>query len=70
MPAKDLFHNLVKKALETDGWTIAADPLHHGLMRSLPWGGRCHSCRVGVGFLKFVQILDYNRETAERQKKG
>lgn len=28
MPAKDLFHDLVKKALETDGWTITADPLH------------------------------------------
>ncbi|MBC6454645.1 MAG: XisH family protein [Hormoscilla sp. SP5CHS1] len=28
MPAKDLFHNLVKKALETEGWIITADPLH------------------------------------------
>ncbi|MBC6420374.1 MAG: XisH family protein [Hormoscilla sp. SP12CHS1] len=24
MPAKDLFHNLVKKALETEGWIITA----------------------------------------------
>ncbi|WP_411974256.1 element excision factor XisH family protein [[Limnothrix rosea] IAM M-220] len=25
--AKDLFHDLVKKALENDGWTITDDPL-------------------------------------------
>jgi hypothetical protein len=27
MPAKDLFHNTVRKALEKDGWVITADPL-------------------------------------------
>ena len=28
MAARDLFHNLVKTALERDGWTITDDPLH------------------------------------------
>lgn len=27
MPAKDLFHGAVRKALERDGWTITDDPL-------------------------------------------
>jgi len=27
MPAKDLFHETVKKALVKDGWVITADPL-------------------------------------------
>jgi XisH protein len=28
MPAKDLFHNAVKVALQKDGWTVTHDPLH------------------------------------------
>jgi XisH protein len=28
MAAKDVFHDLVKTALQKDGWTITADPLH------------------------------------------
>jgi hypothetical protein len=28
MPAKDSFHELVKIALENDGWTITHDPYH------------------------------------------
>jgi XisH protein len=28
MPAKDVFHQLVKNALEQDGWTITHDPYH------------------------------------------
>ena len=28
MPAKDIFHNEVKHALEKDGWTITHDSLH------------------------------------------
>lgn len=28
MPAKDVFHNAVKHALEKDGWLITDDPLH------------------------------------------
>jgi XisH protein len=32
MPAKDLYHDTVKAALENDGWTITHDPL------TLRWG--------------------------------
>lgn len=28
MPAKDIFHDLVKTALQKDGWTITHDPYH------------------------------------------
>jgi XisH protein len=28
MPAKDLFHDTVKKALQKEGWLITDDPLH------------------------------------------
>ena len=28
MPAKDVYHDLMKTALMADGWTITADPLH------------------------------------------
>ncbi len=34
MPAKDIYHDTVKKALIKDGWKITAENLH------LPWGGR------------------------------
>ena len=34
MPAKDIFHDAVKTALTSDGWTIKADQLH------LRWGKR------------------------------
>jgi len=27
MPAKDIFHDVVRSALENDGWVITADPL-------------------------------------------
>jgi len=27
MPAKDIFHNTVKNALQKEGWTITHDPL-------------------------------------------
>ena len=32
MPARDRYHDVVRQALITDGWTITADPLH------LKWG--------------------------------
>ena len=32
MPAKDAFHNIVRHALEKDGWTITHDPLHIDLI--------------------------------------
>ena len=28
MPAKDIFHNAVKHALEKDGWLITDDPIY------------------------------------------
>lgn len=33
MPAKDIYHDTVKRALEKDGWRITAENLQ------LPWGG-------------------------------
>jgi Holliday junction resolvase-like predicted endonuclease len=33
MPAKDIYHDTVKRALIKDGWTITAENLQ------LPWGG-------------------------------
>jgi len=34
MPAKDIYHDTVKRVLIKDGWKITAENLH------LPWGGR------------------------------
>lgn len=34
MPRKDLYHDVVVKALESEGWLITDDPLH------LSYGGR------------------------------
>jgi hypothetical protein len=34
MPAKDIYHDVVKNALIKDGWTITHDPLR------LSWGGK------------------------------
>ncbi len=34
MPARDLFHDVVRAALERDGWTVTHDPL------KVPWGRR------------------------------
>ena len=34
MPAKDLYHDIVKVALEKDGWRITHDPYH------MAWRGR------------------------------
>jgi hypothetical protein len=33
MPAKDIYHDTVKRALVKDGWTVTAENLR------LPWGG-------------------------------
>lgn len=33
MPARDLYHDAVKRALVKDGWTITDDPLHLKLGR-------------------------------------
>ena len=34
MPARDIYHDAVRAALETDGWTITHDQL------IIEWGGR------------------------------
>jgi hypothetical protein len=34
MPARDIYHDVVKQALEKDGWVITDDPLH------LKWGAK------------------------------
>lgn len=34
MPSRDVYHDVVKRALEKDGWHISADPYHLG------WGRR------------------------------
>jgi hypothetical protein len=34
MPARDIYHDVVKKALIKDGWTITHDPLR------LQWGAK------------------------------
>lgn len=34
MPARDIYHEVVRQALEKDGWVITDDPLH------LKWGAK------------------------------
>ena len=57
MPAKDLYHDIVKKALVKDGWNITHNPLH------LRWGtkdlyvGRDNFKRVH-GALLDLDIID------------
>jgi hypothetical protein len=46
MPAKDIYHDCVKKALEKDGWTITNDPF------KLKWGFR--ELFVDLGATKLV----------------
>ena len=46
MPAKDIYHDRVKKALEKDGWTITNDPF------KLKWGFR--ELFVDLGATKLV----------------
>jgi hypothetical protein len=42
MPAKDIYHNIVKEALTKDGWTITHDPLR------LKWGGKTQYVDLGA----------------------
>lgn len=46
MPAKDIYHDQVKQALERDGWTITHDPL------TLPWGRT--SVQIDLGAERLV----------------
>ncbi|MEH2371488.1 element excision factor XisH family protein [Nostoc sp.] len=37
MPARDIYHGAVIKALTADGWTITNDPLYLGLTFHVMW---------------------------------
>ncbi|MGD1712660.1 XisH family protein [Dapis sp. BLCC M172] len=46
MPAKDIYHNVVKNALIKDGWTVTNDPFR------LKWGAR--ELFVDLGLSKLI----------------
>jgi XisH protein len=52
--AKDIYHNLVRKALENEGWTITDDPFY------LPVGLRKRKVSADLGAEKYI--------TAEREQ--
>jgi len=56
MPAKDLFHDNVRKALEKDGWTITADPY------TLVWGKE--SLFVDLAAERFIAAEKENEKIA------
>lgn len=56
MPAKDLFHNKVRIALEKDGWTITADPY------TLVWGK--DSLFVDLAAERFIAAEKENEKIA------
>ncbi len=41
MPAKDLYHDIVKRALVNDGWTVTHDPL------TLRWASKDYFVDLG-----------------------
>lgn len=53
MPAKDIYHDTVKRALEKDGWTITGEDFQ------LPWGGK----------RGFIDILANKLFVAEKGKR-
>ncbi|PSB27988.1 fatty-acid synthase [filamentous cyanobacterium Phorm 46] len=60
MPAKDIYYNNVRTALEKDGWTITKDPL------TLEIGGR--SLFVDLGAEKLFAAEKQGREIAVKVK--
>ena len=60
MPAKDIYHNNVRTALEKDGWTITKDPL------PLKIGGR--SLFVDLGAEKIFAAEKQGRKIAVEVK--
>lgn len=56
MPAKDLFHDNVRNALEKDGWTITADPY------TLVWGKE--SLFVDLAAERFIAAEKGNEKIA------
>lgn len=60
MPAKDIYHDTVRRALEKDGWTITDDPFH------LKWGRK--DAYVDVGAEKLFVAEKDNRKIAVEVK--
>ena len=60
MPAKDIYHDTVKKALIKDGWTITHDPLR------LRWGNDL--LYVDLGAEKLLTATKENRKIAVEVK--
>lgn len=56
MPAKDIYHDTVKRALEKDGWIITDDPLH------LKWGRK--DAYVDLGAEKLLSAQKGNKKIA------
>lgn len=60
MPAKDLYHDIVKHALTKDGWTVNHDPL------TLRWGRKDYF--VDLGAEKLLAATKANRKIAVEVK--
>ena len=60
MPAKDIYHDTVKNALVTDGWTITHDPLR------LKWGSNI--LYVDLGAERLLTAEKANRKIAVEVK--
>lgn len=60
MPAKDIFHENLKKALEKDGWLITDDPL------ILKWGAK--DLFIDLGAEKFLAAEKQGRKIAVEVK--
>ena len=60
MPARDVHHDLVRRALVTDGWTIANDPLR------LTWGR--HAIYVDLAADRLVTAEKGGRQIAVEVK--
>ncbi|MEC4819947.1 MAG: XisH family protein [Scytonema sp. PMC 1069.18] len=56
MPARDIYHDAVKKALLKDGWTITDDPLH------LKWGQK--DMYVDLGAQQLLAAEQGNKKIA------
>ncbi len=60
MPAKDIFHDHLRKALEKDGWLITDDPL------ILKWGAK--DLYIDLGAEKFLAAEKLGRKIAVEVK--
>lgn len=60
MPAKDIYHDIVKRALIKDGWTITHDPLR------LQWGPK--DMYVDLGAERLVAAEKAGRKIAVKVK--